>query len=166
LQSFEPLFRIENKKDFKLRIQLEQKRIVLKTLAPFFDVLRPILSVFEEAGPDVAISWVHKYNSGESHILRPLNDLIRHPRAGWRDDFVKSSKNEPIDSIYRGYQHEDEPGYEYDCSRDEPHDEDAWDEYLIGEEPEGAWHRTSDIVMARRKIHGNDGDRFVRAFYE
>jgi hypothetical protein len=137
----EPLLRIENKKGFKLRIHLEQKRIVLKTLAPFFDVLRPILSVFEEVGPDVAISWVHKYNSGESHILRPLNDLIRHPRAGWRDDFVKSSKNEP-------------------------HDEDAWDEYLIGEEPEGAWHRTSDIVMARRKIHGNDGDRFVRAFYE
>jgi hypothetical protein len=71
-------------------------------------------------------------------ILQPLNDLIRHPRAGWRDDFVKFSKNEPIDSIYREYQHGDEPGYEHDCSRDEPHDEDAWDEYLIGEEPEGA----------------------------
>jgi hypothetical protein len=50
------LFEITKKKDFNLRIQLRQKRIRLNTWNGFFDVLRPILCAFDNAGARVNIS--------------------------------------------------------------------------------------------------------------
>jgi hypothetical protein len=131
-QAFEQLLRMKKKPGFKLRIELRQYHVRLRLLAQ---------SAFEGAEAEVAITWKILDTSGGSDPERSLDDIVRHPTTGWKEEFTEYLENVPgIAPEYREYRHEDLPSYDpknygplaHDDEEEEDMDPD--DAYLHGPE--------------------------------
>jgi hypothetical protein len=81
------LLKIKNKSSFKLNIELSQRRIRLNLWPHAFELLRPILSVFNKEGAHVRIYWTY---SGPMYTLiqHELNTLIEKHESNWKKDVI------------------------------------------------------------------------------
>lgn len=112
-ESLASLLKVSKKKDFKLNITLEQKRIRLNLWDAYFVMLKPILHAFEVEGAQVRILW--SYSWTEAFISRELNDLIKDSSPGWKADMVRSiDSEEDIEHQHRHYLWENETSYDPD----------------------------------------------------
>jgi hypothetical protein len=91
------LYRIGNKKGFKLNIKLEQRRIFLNMWPLALEVLGPVVRTFKNEGAYVRIHWTHMHSSPQlaphgspqpaPHEIE-LDSFIETPSLDWKTDVI------------------------------------------------------------------------------
>jgi len=112
--SLKLLHTIVKKKDFRLRIELSQRRIRLNLWSSYFNMLRPILHAFESEGAEVRIVWSYRHyaTSFFSLVAWELNDMIRQNEPVDKDKLKNSlGAEDSIDAGHREYLWEDGSDY-------------------------------------------------------
>jgi hypothetical protein len=143
------LLEIVKKKDFKLTIELAQRRIRLGLWEAYFKMLKPILEAFESAGAKVEIEWA--YRSAESwhppSVKRRLNDLIRDTLPGWKEDMVQElSDTVGIDPFHMEFFFEDNDNYDPANFESEYEDDDHTDDYFDDDDEEDVEFDLLDLL--------------------
>jgi hypothetical protein len=124
------LLEIEKKKNFKLDIAIQQRRVRLKQWDQLFAILTPIYREFEAAGAQVHVEWTYDNDSVIYDQVHSLDDLVRkwHPDLKWKDEAITWLDRDDrmfrnICEHHKEWKHEDKEGYDHDFFFEEYFDE-------------------------------------------